>query len=108
MNKGELGVDELKTLKRMWARWLHSDVRWAAEVVVKNAGQTHKLSEWDFLEEEWKEDFYEQMYPYVRRLYETEYITEQEAGEFVSYAYALMATALEAIRLLEVPEHEES
>ena len=108
MTKQEMGLDELKTLREMWKRWLQRDVMWAAEVVVKQGGQTHELDEWTFLEEDWKEEFHEMMYPYVRRLYETEYITEQDAGEFVSFAHILMDTALDAIRLLEVPEYEES
>jgi hypothetical protein len=108
MSKRDMGLDELNTLKEMWKRWLHRDVVWAAEVVVAQGGQTHKEDEWAFLEGEWKEDFYMWMYPYVRRLYETEYITEDDAGEFVGFAYTLMDTALDAIRLLEVPEYEES
>jgi len=107
MTKEEMGVDELKTLKGMWKRWLHRDIIFASEVVIKQGGQSHD-GEWDFLMEEWKENFYIWMYPYVKRLYETEYITEQEAGEFVSFAYTLMDTALDAIRLLEVPDNEES
>jgi hypothetical protein len=107
MNKRELGLDELKVLREMWKRWLQRDIIWAAEEVIKQGGQSHD-GEWDYLVGEWKENFYAWMYPYVRRMYETEYITEDEAGEFVGFAYSLMDTALDAIRLLEVPDNEES
>jgi hypothetical protein len=107
MTKEEMGLDELKTLKEIWKRWLHRDIIFAAEVVVKQGGQSHD-GEWEFLREEWLEKFYEWMYPYVKRLYETEHITENEAGEFTSFAYAIIETALDAIRLLEVPDDEKS
>lgn len=107
MTKEEMGLDELATLREMWKRWLQRDIMFASEVVIKQGGQSHD-GEWEFLREEWIENFYQWMYPYVRRMYETEYITEDEAGEFASFAYALVETALDAIRLLEVPDNEES
>ena len=76
---------------------------WASEVLVVQGGQKEE-GEWDFLIEEWKEDFHTHLYPYLRRLFETEYITEQQGGEFVSYAYIMMQLALDAIRKLEVTD----
>jgi hypothetical protein len=107
MNKRELGLDELATLKEMWKRWLQRDIIWATDVVFKQNGQSHD-GEWDYLLGEWKENFDEWMYPYVRRMYETECITVEDAGEFVAFAYTLMNTALDAIRMLEVPTNEKS
>lgn len=103
MNKQEHGLDELETLKGMWKRWLQRDVMWAAEVVVAQGGQLED-GEWNFLEEDWKENFHLWMYPYLRRLYETEHVTEQQAGEFVSYVYIMMQLSIDAIRKLEVTD----
>lgn len=107
MSNREMGLDELSTLREMWKRWLQRDIIWAAEVVIKQGGQTHD-GEWDYLVEDWKDNFHEWMYPYVKRMYETEYITENDASGFTAFAYSLMDTALDAIRLLEVPDNEES
>jgi hypothetical protein len=101
MSKEELGIDELETLKGMWKRWLQRDVMWAAEVVVAQGGQLED-GEWEFLEEEWKENFYTWMYPYLKRLFETEHITEEQGGEFVSFAYIMMQLSIDAICKLEV------
>lgn len=100
--KRELGQDELVTLRAMWARWLQRDILWASEVIT----QGKELGgDWDFLIDEWKEKFHEWLYPYLKRLYETEYLTEQEIGEFGTWAYGLMPTALDAIKKLEVEDN---
>jgi hypothetical protein len=101
--KRDLGIAELITLKQMWGRWLQRDIMWASEEIVKG-NRTGKDGEWDFLLGDWEEKFYEWMYPYLKRLYETEHVLEQEIKDFATWAHGVMFTALDAINKLEVPK----
>jgi hypothetical protein len=52
--------------------------------------------EWEFLVKEFHAEIDEWVYPYVRRMIDTEHISPQQAGEFMNFCYE---------QVLEVAKH---
>lgn len=57
----------------------------------------------DFLVEEFQEEITTYMSPYLRRLYQCEYITLQEAEEFMNWCYDQVDDLRRLIQELETP-----
>jgi hypothetical protein len=57
----------------------------------------------DFLVEEFQEEISTYLSPYVRRLYQCEYITQLEAEEFMDHCYDQVNELRHLIRELETP-----
>jgi hypothetical protein len=57
----------------------------------------------DFLVEELQEEITTYMSPYLRRLFQCEYLTQQEADEFLSACYSQVEVLRAEIRELETP-----
>lgn len=75
------GKKELGTLQMMFSRWLKSDVDWAIGIIATK-GATGEDDEWDFLRREWIDKLENWVGPFVRRLWDTEYITEKQVRNF--------------------------
>lgn len=67
---------ELDVLKGMLNNWKTGFLSWASP-----DGDN------DYVLLEFREEIQTNLYPYVRRLYETNYITDEEAKEFMIYCY---------------------
>lgn len=67
---------ELETLEGMVLTWKKSYLGWAPP---DGGGE--------FLAKEFLEEIDTHVYPYVRRLYECEYLTSSEAKEFLDFCY---------------------
>lgn len=67
---------ELDVLKGMLNNWKTGFLSWASP-----DGDN------DYVLLEFTEEIQTNLYPYVRRLYETKYITDDEAKEFMIYCY---------------------
>jgi hypothetical protein len=52
----------------------------------------------EFLAEEFSDEIRTYVYPYVRRLYENEYLQESEASEFLDFCYAQVEDLLNALK----------
>ena len=57
----------------------------------------------DFLVEEFQEEITTYMSPYLRRLFECDHLTQQEAGEFLDSCYSQVDDLRRLIRELETP-----
>jgi hypothetical protein len=57
----------------------------------------------DFLVEEFQEEITTYMSPYLRRLFQCEHLTQQEAGEFLNACYRQVETLRCQIQELETP-----
>ncbi len=57
----------------------------------------------DFLVEEFQEEITTYMSPYLRRLWQCEYLTLQEAEEFMNWCYDQVADLRRLIQELETP-----
>jgi CRISPR/Cas system CSM-associated protein Csm5 (group 7 of RAMP superfamily) len=68
---------ELDALKGMLHNWKKGFLSWASP----DGDNEHVLLEFT-------EEIQTNIYPYVRRLFETEHITESEAKEFMSYCFS--------------------
>ena len=68
---------ELDTLKQMVNNWKSGFLSWASP-----DGDN------DYVLLEFSEEIQEQVYPYVTRLRETEYLSDLEAKEFLDYCYS--------------------
>ncbi len=101
------GQLELETLRRMFERWVKSDITWAVNYMHNNT-VLKDGEEWDYLHEEWVEKLDEWITPYVKRLVETEYITDEDTGVFGEWAYGLMATMLQVLYKLGETIHEDA
>jgi phage/plasmid-associated DNA primase len=67
----EIARKELEELRRMVLTWKESYLKW----VTPEGGD-------EFLAEEFSEEIERHVYPYVRRLYQTNYLNHAEAKEF--------------------------
>lgn len=94
--KKELGKKELEILGMMFERWIKADFNWALEYINKN-GSTGEDEEWDFLRRDWIDKLESWIGPWVRRLYETGYITGEDVDEFGEMAAETITTALNAL-----------
>ena len=69
-------IKELDTLKAMLNNWKRGFLSWASP----DGDNEYVLLEFN-------EEIQAQLYPYVTRLLETEYLSEPEAREFMDYCY---------------------
>jgi hypothetical protein len=103
----QYGQEELETLRHIFERWIKSDVTWAVEYM-----HTHDIlndgTEWDYLRGEWNEKLNEWINPYVLRLRQTEYITDDDTKAFVEWAYNLMEIMLQVLYKLGETLHEDA
>lgn len=99
--KLKLGDSELEVLRGIFSRWLKSDFDWAVDIIIKQ-GRTGAEDEWDFMRIDWIGKYEEWLYPYLMRLYQTEYITGEQRREFNDWAYDQIALMLDALYNLEV------
>jgi len=95
----KLGREELETLAMMFKRWVKADFNWAVEVLEKQ-GSTREEDEWDFLRREWIDKLENWIGPRVRRLFQTEYITESDVRDFGNEAAIVIRIALSALYAL--------
>lgn len=86
------GFLELEVLDMMFQRWLKSDVVWALK-----QNRTYEEDEWDFLKQDWLEKFWDWMYPFVDRLYKTDYISRDTKEGFIGECYYHMNIMLELL-----------
>ena len=70
-------IKELDTLKGMLNNWKRGYLTWASP-----DGDN------DYVLLEFTEEIQEQVYPYVTRLLETEYLSDGEAKEFMDYCFS--------------------
>jgi predicted translin family RNA/ssDNA-binding protein len=68
----EIARKELEALRRMVLTWKESYLKW----VTPEGGD-------EFLAEELSEEIERHVYPYIRRLYQTDYLNQAEAREFL-------------------------
>lgn len=99
--KLEHGASELDVLRGIFSRWLKSDFDWAVNNIIQQ-GRSGEEDEWDFMRLDWIGKYEEWLYPYVMRLFQTEYITGEQRREFNDWAYEQMALMLTALYNLEV------
>ena len=69
-------IKELKNLEGMVLNWKKSFLGWASPEVDN-----------DYVYHEFSEELQNYVYPYVRRLYETNHLTASEAEEFMNNCY---------------------
>ncbi|NIN01614.1 MAG: hypothetical protein GTN55_09750 [Gammaproteobacteria bacterium] len=85
---------ELDTLKGMVLNWKKGFLGWASP-----EGDN------EYVLQEFSEEIQNQIYPYVRRMFETKNLTESEAREFMNFCYS----QVEALRnQLKEVENKES
>jgi hypothetical protein len=78
---------ELETLKGMVLRWKRSYLEW---VSADGGGE--------FLAIEFLEEIETHVYPYVKRLYECDHLTQAEAAEFFDHCYNQVEGLRNALR----------
>jgi hypothetical protein len=61
----------------------------------------------EFLAEEFSDEIRTHVYPYVRRLYENNYLQEPEASEFLDFCYAQVEDLLTALKEAETKQVEQ-
>jgi hypothetical protein len=83
---------ELKALEAMVLNWKKSYLEFATP-----EGNN------DFLVEEFQEEISAYMSPYLRRLFQCEHLTQQEAGEFLDSCYRQVDDLRRLIQELEAP-----
>ncbi|MFZ5447852.1 MAG: hypothetical protein ACOZFS_04355 [Thermodesulfobacteriota bacterium] len=83
------GVEELEELRTRVGYWKEDFLSQAPA----GGGQ-----EWEFLVREFHAEIDEYVYPYLRRMIETEHVTAQQAAEFMDFCYC---------QVLEVADHLE-
>ena len=99
------GKKELDTLMMMFKRWVKSDVDWAAGIIATQ-GTTGEEDEWDFMRREWIDKLESWVGPFVRRLRETEYITDRQVEQFGGEAARTIALFLNALYKLSEKKEE--
>lgn len=94
------GVEELGDLRTRVGYWRDDFLRQAPP-----GGGT----EWLFLVKEFHAEIDEWLYPYVRRLIETEHISPQQAADFMDFCYRQVLEVAVHLGIAEdAPEGEES
>jgi hypothetical protein len=84
------GVEELDTLQRRVQIWRDDYVRSAPA----GGGE-----EWLFLSREFVAEIENYLYPYIRRMVETDHIDKVQAGEFMDYCYRQVLEFIEHLGL---------
>lgn len=94
------GIEELGELRTRVGYWKEDFLRQAP------AGGGR---EWEFLIREFHAEIDEWIYPYVRRMIETEHISPKQAAEFMDFCYRQVVEVAEHLEIIEdVPEEEDS
>jgi len=86
---------ELETLKGMLHNWKRSFLGWASP----EGDNDHVLLEFT-------EEIQLHLYPYVRRLHETNDLTDSEAREFLDYCYSQVDDLRDQLRKVETKQSE--
>ncbi len=86
---------ELDTLKQMMHNWKSGFLSWASP-----DGDN------DYVLLEFTEEIQEQVYPYVTRLRETEYLSDLEAKEFLDYCHSQVEDLRDQLRQVETDQSE--
>jgi hypothetical protein len=94
------GVEELEDLRTRVGFWRDDFLRQAPP----GGG-----NEWLFLVKEFHAEIDEWVYPYVRRMIETEHISPSQAAEFMDFCYGQVMEVAAHLGIVEdAPEGEES
>ncbi|HYA04056.1 MAG TPA: hypothetical protein VEI04_13195 [Syntrophobacteria bacterium] len=83
----EMVRTELEAMRGMVLTWKKSHLA----VADPNGGD-------EFLAEEFSDEIRTHVYPYVRRLYENNYLQESEASEFLDFCYAQVEDLLASLK----------
>ena len=86
---------ELETLKGMLHNWKRGFLSWASP----EGDNDHVLLEFT-------EEIQLHLYPYVRRLHETNDLTDSEAREFLDYCYSQVDDLRDQLRKVETKQSE--
>lgn len=86
---------ELEVLKQMMHNWKRGFLSWASP----NGDNDHVLLEFN-------EEIQEQVFPYVTRLRETEYLSAAEAKEFLDYCHSQVEDLRNQLREVETDQSE--
>ena len=86
---------ELDVLKQMMNNWKRGFLAWASP----EGDNQHVLLEFT-------EEIQQQVYPYVTRLRETEYLSDAEAKEFMDYCHSQVEDLRNQLREVETDESE--
>lgn len=81
---------ELEVLKGMLNNWKTGYLSWASP----DGDNDHVLLEF-------KEEIQSNLYPYVRRLFETDHLTTSEATEFMVYCFGQVEVLRDQLRQME-------
>jgi len=84
---------ELETLEGMVLTWKKSYLGWAPP---SRGGE--------FLAKEFMEEIDTHVYPYVRRLYECDYLSSSEAREFLDFCYNQVEDLRDSLRVTEIEQ----
>jgi len=86
---------ELEVLKHMMHNWKRGFLSWAST----DGDNDHVLLEFT-------EEIQEQVYPYLTRLRETEYLSDLEAKEFLDYCQSQIEDLRDQLRQVETDQSE--
>jgi hypothetical protein len=86
---------ELDVLKQMMHNWKRGFLSWAST----DGDNDHVLLEFT-------EEIQEQVYPYLTRLRETEYLSDLEAKEFLDYCQSQIEDLRDQLRQVETDQSE--
>jgi hypothetical protein len=86
----EVGTDELQVLKRMVLAWKED---YTGSVPADGGGE--------YLCQDFSQEIEENLYPYVRRMVETDHISQDQAREFLAFCYRQV---MELRDLIEEPK----
>jgi hypothetical protein len=86
---------ELEVLKQMMHNWKSGFLSWAST----DGDNDHVLLEFT-------EEIQEQVYPYLTRLRETEYLSDLEAKEFLDYCHSQIEDLRDQLRQVETDQSE--
>ncbi len=78
---------ELETLRGMVLTWKESYLGWA-----------HSQGGGEFLAQEFLGEIEQLVYPYVRRMYQCDYLSQAEASEFLDFCYRQVQELRDSLR----------
>lgn len=86
-------LKELKTLKGMVLAWKECHLRCPPSY------------RGEYLAQEFMEEIETHVYPYLRRMYECEYVTDPEAKEFMNFCYGQVEELRNELKETTVQDH---